>query len=91
MQKYINCSLNCNDTFDLKNPEAHPGVSAACPGGESAEAGKVEHKYYQWVCFTLFFQAILFYIPRLATDHIDSLTHTLLTLDISGSYGKEGK
>ena len=22
------------------------------------------HKYYQWVCFTLFFQAILFYIPR---------------------------
>lgn len=22
------------------------------------------HKYYQWVCFTLFFQAILFYVPR---------------------------
>jgi len=22
------------------------------------------HTYYQWVCFTLFFQAILFYIPR---------------------------
>ena len=22
------------------------------------------HKYYQWVCFTLFFQALLFYIPR---------------------------
>jgi len=25
---------------------------------------KVYHKYYQWVCFTLFFQAMLFYIPR---------------------------
>lgn len=24
----------------------------------------VFHKYYQWVCFTLFFQAALFYIPR---------------------------
>lgn len=22
------------------------------------------HKYYQWVCFMLFFQAVLFYIPR---------------------------
>ena len=22
------------------------------------------HKYYQWVCFTLFFQALCFYIPR---------------------------
>ncbi|XP_077284716.1 innexin 2 [Arctopsyche grandis] len=22
------------------------------------------HKYYQWVCFVLFFQAILFYVPR---------------------------
>ena len=57
-------SLNCNDTQKWKNPEAHPGVSAACPLGETIEEGKREHKYYQWVCFTLFFQAILFYLPR---------------------------
>ena len=24
----------------------------------------VYHKYYQWVCYVLFFQAGLFYIPR---------------------------
>ena len=76
----------------MKNPEAHPGVSAACPQGESPEDGKVVHKYYQWVCFTLFFQAILFYIPRLLLMIVDSVSHILpMTLDISGNSGKEGK
>lgn len=33
--------------------------------GVAPEDGEYKyHKYYQWVCFTLFFQAILFYIPR---------------------------
>jgi hypothetical protein len=37
----------------------HPGV------GNIEEGDEVKyHKYYQWVCFFLFFQAILFYIPR---------------------------
>ena len=38
---------------------AHPGV------GHMDEGDEVKyHKYYQWVCFFLFFQAIMFYIPR---------------------------
>lgn len=37
-----------------------PGVSS---GFESDDTMQY-HRYYQWVCFALFFQAILCYIPR---------------------------
>lgn len=36
-----------------------PGVASHVEGDEIKY-----HKYYQWVCFALFFQAMLFYIPR---------------------------
>jgi len=39
---------------------AHPGV--ATPQGDGSN--RKYHKYYQWVCFCLFFQAVLFYVPR---------------------------
>lgn len=49
-----------NRTVDQIGTEvAHPGVAP------SADGEKQYHKYYQWVCFTLFFQAALFYVPRL--------------------------
>lgn len=38
----------------------HPGVA---PMSDDPKDIK-HHKYYQWVCFVLFFQATLFYIPR---------------------------
>lgn len=43
-----------------KNEDAHPGVGAQYYGEETTT-----HHYYQWVCFTLFFQALLFYMPRM--------------------------
>lgn len=37
----------------------HPGIDKYTPGEK-----RVYHKYYQWVCFVLFLQAVMFYIPR---------------------------
>ncbi|XP_044007095.1 innexin inx2-like [Aphidius gifuensis] len=39
---------------------AHPGVYGNVEGEDEVKY----HKYYQWVCFCLFFQAMLFYVPR---------------------------
>jgi hypothetical protein len=52
--------------------EAHPGVR---PIGDLKDGEeKKYHKYYQWVCFCLFFQAIIFYIPRYGLQHISTLS-----------------
>ncbi|XP_025195989.1 innexin inx2-like [Melanaphis sacchari] len=40
--------------------DVHPGVSTY---DDSADTVKY-HRYYQWVCFVLFFQAMFFYAPR---------------------------
>ena len=37
----------------------YPGVDKYTPNER-----RVYHAYYQWVCFVLFFQALLFYVPR---------------------------
>ena len=67
MQKIVDTYCWIHATFTLPDAigkrvgseVAHPGVEKYTP-----DRVRVHHKYYQWVCFVLFFQAVCFYFPR---------------------------
>jgi len=60
---------------------AHPGVA---PNSDLGDGEQIRyHKYYQWVCFTLFFQAILFYIPRYIWKNWESGKVALLVQEMN--------
>lgn len=65
LQKLVDTFCWIHSTFTLPksigNEVAYPGVAKY--HGYDGQT-RVYHKYYQWVCFMLFFQGVLCYIPR---------------------------
>jgi len=59
---------------------AHPGVAPLKMNGREP----VYHKYYQWVCFVLFFQAGLFYVPRYIWKAVEGGRVNMLAADMYG-------
>ncbi|XP_032666521.1 innexin inx2 [Odontomachus brunneus] len=73
-------------TFTIPDRTGIVGRDMVQPGVVSHVEGKDEvkyHKYYQWVCFTLFFQAILFYIPRYLWKNWEGGRIKMLVLDLN--------
>lgn len=73
-------------TFTIPNRlGGRPGIDVAHPGVSSHnENDEVKyHKYYQWVCFVLFFQAILFYVPRYLWKTWEGGRIKMLVLDLN--------
>jgi len=72
-----------HSTFSVTNedgsPEAHPGVKNVHPDNDEVRF----HKYYQWVCFTLFFQALCFYIPRYLWKNWEAGKMSLLVSELN--------
>ncbi|RWS05636.1 Innexin inx2-like protein [Dinothrombium tinctorium] len=58
---WIHATFTLPDAYNKRIGEdiVAPGVAQHTPGEK-----RVYHKYYQWVCFVLFLQAVCFYIPR---------------------------
>lgn len=56
-----------------------PGVSSHVDGEDTVKY----HKYYQWVCFVLFFQAMFFYLPRYLWKTWEAGRLKMLALDLT--------
>ncbi|XP_065209665.1 innexin inx2 [Planococcus citri] len=56
-----------------------PGVSSHVEGEDTEKY----HKYYQWVCFVLFFQAMFFYLPRYLWKTWEAGRLKMLALDLT--------
>lgn len=56
-----------------------PGIASHVDGEDEVKY----HKYYQWVCFVLFFQAMFFYLPRYMWKTWEGGRIKMLVLDLN--------
>ncbi|XP_012283610.1 innexin inx2-like [Orussus abietinus] len=65
-----------------------PGRSVASPGvGQALENDEIHyHRYYQWVCFVLGIQAVVFYIPRALWGMWEGGLVAMLSIDLSSPF-----
>lgn len=73
-------------TFTIPDRTGIVGKDMVQPGVVTHVEGEDEvkyHKYYQWVCFTLFFQAMLFYVPRYLWKCWEGGKLKMLVLDLN--------
>lgn len=56
-----------------------PGVAGFVQNEDEVQ----HHKYYQWVCFALFFQAMLFYLPHYIWKSCDGGKIKMLAMDLT--------
>lgn len=63
---------------DIGTINPHPGIAPLQDGEEI-----VQHKYYQWVVFVLFLQALSFHLPRLIWKHSEGGIIKMLVGDLT--------
>ena len=92
-EKVLNTYCWIQSTFTVPNRATgekigehvpHPGVATPEEGDELKY-----HKYYQWVCFMLFFQAILFYVPHYLWKMWEGGKCQMLVMDMQSPVAKE--
>lgn len=74
-----------HSTFTLLNRSGEIGKDVVYPGvaNQDHEGEEVKyHRYYQWVCFALTLQALLFYVPRYLWKNWESGRLKMLTCEL---------
>ncbi|XP_046604708.1 innexin inx2-like [Neodiprion virginianus] len=68
-----------------------PGISVASPGvGQALEGDEIhQHRYYQWVCFVLVLQALMFYTPRALWGVWERGTVRLLSVNLDNPFYRD--